>query len=99
MYFDWDPLKAAANRRKHGITFEEASSIFYDANELSRHDETHSIDEDRTITIGMSYRLRVLIVVTTERDNDVIWIISARKANRTEVKRYEEAIKHSSRGG
>jgi hypothetical protein len=97
MKFDWDAKKAAANIRKHGVSFEEASGVFYDPFQLSRRDEAHSIVEDRWITIGTSNRLRVLIVVSTEREDDLVWIISARKANRAEVSRYEEAQRRASR--
>jgi len=98
MKFDWDATKAAANVRKHGVSFEEAASVFYDPFQLSRRDQAHSIDEDRWTTIGTSNRLRVLIVVTTEREDDLIWLISARKANRAEVNGYEEAQRRASRG-
>ncbi len=98
MEFDWDAGKAAANRRKHGVSFEEASSVFYDAYGLSRRDEKHSIAEERRTTIGMSNRSRVLLVVFTERHGDLIRIISARKATRTEANGYEEARRRASRG-
>lgn len=99
MKFDWDASKAAGNVKKHGVSFEEASSVFYDIYGLSLRDESHSISEDRWITIGMSNRLRTLVVVTTERDEDLIWIITARRATRAEVSRYEEARSRASRGG
>src|SRR5437899_983300 len=99
MTFDWDAAKAAANRQKHRVSFKEASSVFYDPQELSRRDEAHSADEERWITIGVLNRLRTLVVVSTERYGALIRIISARKATRAEVQRYEEAHKRSSRGG
>jgi hypothetical protein len=98
MKFDWDAAKAKANLAKHGVSFEEASTVFYDRFQLSRKDDAHSIEEERWITIGTSARLRTLIVVSTERDEELVWIISARKANRAEVNRYEEARKRASRG-
>ena len=98
MKFNWDPAKARTNLAKHGVSFEEASTVFYDQFELSRRDEAHSTGEDRWITIGLSYRLRALVVISTERDDEMVWIISARKANRVEVNRYEEARKRRSRG-
>jgi uncharacterized protein len=99
MDFEWDAAKAAANQRKHGIGFDEASSVFYDPDELSRKDQRHSENEERWVTIGISSRLRTLVVVSTERFEKTVRIIGARKANRSEVKLYEEARKRSSRGG
>jgi uncharacterized protein len=109
MQFDWDARKAAANVRKHGVSFEEAATVFHDPHHLSDLDRAHAIDEDRWITIGVSYRLRVLVVVTTElvqddaADDDeiddlTVRIISARQASRSEAREYEEARKRSSRG-
>ena len=95
---EWDPAKEKINIRKHGVSFEEASSVFYDAYGLSRRDEKHSIAEERRTTIGMSNRSRVLLVVFTERHGDLIRIISARKATRTEANGYEEARRRASRG-
>jgi uncharacterized DUF497 family protein len=98
MRFDWNPAKARSNLAKHGVSFEEASTVFFDPDALTADDERHSIAEQRWITIGLSARMRVLYVVTTERDDEVIWIISARRATRREVNGYEQAKRQSHRG-
>jgi hypothetical protein len=83
--FEWDPRKAAANRRKHGIPFEEAESVFSDEHALLIDDPEHSADEDRFVLLGLSAALRVLIVVHCYRtDESIIRLISARKADRQE---------------
>lgn len=86
--FEWNRKKALLNIRKHGITFEEASTIFGDSLSLTIPDSYHSIGEDRFITIGTSAQGRFVVVMHTER-HDVIRIISARKATRNERKQYE----------
>ena len=89
--FEWDPRKAAANERRHGISFEEAKTVFYDEHAKLIDDPDHSADEDRFILLGMSAKLRVLIVVHAYRARDeVIRLISARKATRSERARYEQ---------
>jgi len=65
--YEWDPAKAAANVRKHGVSFEEAASVFLDHAALTFLDPDHSEDEERAITIGRSSRQRVLLVAHTER--------------------------------
>jgi uncharacterized DUF497 family protein len=87
--FEWDPEKARANRRKHGVSFEEAGSIFSDWLHITRTDPLHSTDEERLVTIGMSTRNRLLVVIHTDRE-DRVRIISARLANRLERETYEE---------
>ena len=87
--FEWDEEKAQANLRKHGVSFEEAQTVFKDPLEITMPDPDHSIDEDRFITIGKSGKKRVLVVVYTERRKK-IRLISARKAARAERKKYEE---------
>lgn len=88
--FEWDEQKAAANRRKHGLTFEEARTAFLDENALLRPDEGHSEDEDRFVLLGLSMQLRVVVVCHCYRHQDeVIRIISARKANSSERGQYE----------
>jgi uncharacterized protein len=93
--FVWDISKAESNRRKHGVTFDEATEIFFDPQSVTYPDEMHSIDEDRFLTLGKSKKLRLLLVVHTEVDsidNDVIIrIISARKASKEERLNYEES--------
>ena len=89
MSFEWDPKKAIANRRKHSITFEEASSALRDRFSATAHDPDHSEDEDRFVTFGLSSRGRLLAVSHTDRGN-AIRIISARIATSAERQIYEE---------
>jgi len=87
--FKWDKRKENANIKKHGISFEEARTAFYDENAIQFSDPDHSDDEDRFILLGMSFKLRVLIVCHCFRESDtVIRIISARKADRNEENEY-----------
>jgi hypothetical protein len=89
--FEWDPKKAAANARKHGVTFEEARTAFYDENAMQFHDPDHSDDEDRFILLGLSIRLRAVVVCHCFRRTETsIRIISARVANRAEERAYWE---------
>jgi len=89
--FRWNPRKESDNRRKHGVSFDEAKSVFLDANALLIHDPDHSVDEDRFILLGLSYKLRLLVVCHAYRDNDLeIRIISARKANSRERNQYSQ---------
>ena len=88
-FFEWDPQKAKTNISKHGISFEEAQSAFFDAESLTIPDPDHSTDEDRFILIGKSIRQKELVIVHTFRD-DKIRIISARKANRRERQMYDQ---------
>ena len=90
MNFEWDVAKSRSNRLKHGVTFEEAATIFADPFLLQFLDVEHSGNEERIQSIGMSEKLKVLMVVSTEREANVIRIISARKATRKEVELYEE---------
>ena len=88
--FTWDPAKARANARKHGVSFVEAQSVFFDDQARLIVDPDHSEAEDRFILIGLSAALRVLVVVHAFREaQGVIRIISARKATPTERARYE----------
>jgi uncharacterized DUF497 family protein len=83
--FVWDERKNRANRRKHGVTFEEAQTSFLDENAKIYADPDHSEDEDRFILLGMSFRLRALIVCHCYREKaSVIRIFSARKADKSE---------------
>ena len=87
--FVWDDSKASLNRRKHGISFEEAQTVFYDENAIEYFDPEHSEDEDRFIMLGFSFKLRMLVVCYCYRENDtVIRIISARKATNKERLNY-----------
>jgi uncharacterized DUF497 family protein len=88
--FEWDPTKDQANRRKHRVSFAEAESVFVDEHARLLDDPDHSEDEDRFILLGLSSRFRVLVVVHTYRgDEDVIRIISARRATRAERAYYD----------
>jgi uncharacterized DUF497 family protein len=87
--FEWDRRKAKANLRKHGVSFEEAQTVFTDPLSMTLPDPDHSEDEERFIDIGMSDNRRVLVVVYTERGRR-IRLISARKATPVERKQYEE---------
>ena len=83
--FEWDAAKAAANIKKHGVSFDEAQSVFYDEFAVQFFDEEHSAAEERFLMLGMSVDARVLLVCHCEREaGNVIRIISARKATRRE---------------
>jgi uncharacterized protein len=87
--FAWDEGKDRANRRKHGISFLEAQTVFFDENAKLYFDPDHSEDEDRFILLGVSASLRVLVVCHCYRQSDtVVRIISARKADKSEQKDY-----------
>ena len=87
--FEWDSHKAEANLRRHGVSFEEAQTVFTDPLSITLADPDHSEDEERFIDIGMSDNRRVLVVVYTERVQR-IRLISARQATSAERKQYEE---------
>jgi uncharacterized DUF497 family protein len=89
LIFEWDAGKASRNLAKHGVSFEEAATVFGDPLSLTIIDPLHSIDEDRFVTIGQSIRERTLVVVHTER-GDRLRIISARVATRRERGDYEQ---------
>ena len=87
--FEWDDKKEKSNKRKHGISFEEARTAFYDENAIQYFDPDHSDGEDRFILLGISFKLKVLVVCHCFRENDsVIRIISARKADKDEEYEY-----------
>jgi uncharacterized protein len=89
--FEWDEAKALSNSKKHAITFEEAKSVFMDERGKLIGDPDHSEEEDRFVLLGMSAVLRVLVVVHAYRSSDqVIRIISARKASKSEMKFYAQ---------
>ena len=91
--FSWDDQKERANQRKHGVSFEEATTVFADENARLKHDPDHSQDEDRFVLLGFSARLRVLVVVHAYRqDEKEIRIISARKAVPKERKQYGQFL-------
>jgi uncharacterized DUF497 family protein len=87
--FDWDEDKAAGNEAKHGVSFKEATEVFSDPYAIEFYDQEHSQNEDRFRLLGMSSR-RVLMVVYTEREGDLLRLISARPATRNEESQYEE---------
>ena len=87
--FVWDRSKAVLNRRKHGVSFEEAQTVFYDENAIEFFDPGHADREDRFIMLGLSFKLRLLVVCHCVREaQSVIRIISARRATRHEAKSY-----------
>ncbi len=94
MRFEWDPTKAAKNVRKHGVSFDEAVTVFKDPLALIFDHEEHSEGEHREIIIGMSALRRMLLGCFMERIEDTVRIISARSATRTEIKDYEENIRN-----
>jgi hypothetical protein len=87
--FEWNARKAAANLRKHGVSFDEAASVFFDSLSATGDDPDHSLDERRFVTFGISSSGRLLVVAHVHHD-DVIRIITARLATRPERKLYEE---------
>ena len=90
MRFEWDATKAAANFRKHGVTFDEASTVFADDLSATGRDLDHSISEARYMTFGVSSKGRVLAVSHADRGG-VVRIVSARAATRRETQIYEES--------
>lgn len=83
--FEWDQAKATANLNKHGVSFEEAQTVFYDEFAVQFFDDEHSADEERFLLLGMSTGAQLLLVCHCERDSGhVIRIISARKATKRE---------------
>ena len=92
--FEWDPRKAAANLRKHGVSFSEAQTVFTDEHGVVIDDAEHSAEEDRFVLLGVSAASRTLVVVHCYRTAErVIRILSARKADRLERRQYEEGGK------
>lgn len=88
--FEWDSVKAAANTKKHGISFEEAQSVFYDEFAIQFLDEDHSSTEERFLLLGMSTEAKLLLVCHCEREaGHVIRIISARRATKRESAFYK----------
>ena len=87
--FEWDEAKAESNLRKYGVSFDETSTVFYDPHALVICDEAHSYDEDRFVILGLSAIARTLTVCHCYREvNEVIRIISARKATKAEDSSY-----------
>ena len=90
MRFEWDPLKAEANLRAHDITFAEAVTVLEDDYSLTREDPA-ALDEKRFVTLGLSDQGKLLVVVYTYRNTDVIRLISAWKANKRQRGTYEKS--------
>lgn len=89
--FEWDAAKAASNLRKHGVSFDEARTVFYDEFAIQFHDEAHSAMEDRFLMLGLSSAANLLLVCHCERqDGDIVRIISARKATKQESTHYHQ---------
>lgn len=92
--FEWDEAKNQENRRKHGVSFQEGMTVFYDDDALLTGDPDHSADEDRFLLLGLSFGLRTLVVCHCYRETEeVIRIISARKADRSERQQYNRRIR------
>jgi uncharacterized DUF497 family protein len=89
MLFEWDDHKAETNIRKHGVSFDEAQTVFTDDLSITIHDPDHSDEEDRWVIMGASHNQRLLVVIYTERGH-TIRLISARKATLAERKKYEQ---------
>lgn len=89
-YFDWDTEKNKTNIQKHGVTFSEAESIFYDKRAVIAEDEKHSHDEDRFLIVGESRKSRLLLACYCIRNAETVRIISARKAKNLEIEWYKE---------
>jgi hypothetical protein len=89
MRVEWDARKARENLRKHGVSFEEASSVFFDPLSATGDDPDHSVDERRLVTFGVSSSGRLLVVAHAER-GDAIRVLSSRRVTRAERKLYEE---------
>ena len=90
LQFTWDPVKARANAEKHGVTFEEARTVFFDENALEFYDDVHSEWEERFLLLGVSGALRLLLVCHCVKEEEgLIRIISARKATKNEAKWYQ----------
>jgi uncharacterized DUF497 family protein len=91
MIFEWDDRKASSNSKKHGVSFNEACTVFGDPLAITIHDPLHSDEEDRFVTIGSSDRGQLLVVVFADR-NEKTRLISARTPTPSERKQYEEFI-------
>jgi uncharacterized DUF497 family protein len=87
--FEWDKQKNQTNQKKHGVSFPEAESVFYDEKAIQFWDDDHSAMEDRFLLLGRSSKMRILLIVHCYREEDsVIRIISARKATHKESQQY-----------
>ena len=91
MIYEWDPVKAERNRGKHGVSFDEASTVFRDPFAITFDDPDNSLDERRFITIGVSIRQRILFIAHVDRRVDRVRLISARRARPSEAHAYQES--------
>ena len=89
--FEWDPRKERRNRQKHGVGFDEGSTVFADTLSITIPDPDHSHDEERSVIMGFSHRQRLLVVVHTDEE-ETSRLISARRADPHERKKYEEGV-------
>ena len=90
--FEWNKNKNQSNHEKHGVSFQEAQTVFYDQNAIEYYDDNHSLEEERFIMLGISYQMRLLVVCYCVRNHNSIRVISARKATKKETKVYERGI-------
>lgn len=90
--FEWDENKSIINQKKHGVSFEEAKTVFFDENALLEYDEEHSCEEDRFRILGISTEGNVLLVAHCIREETIIRIISSRKATSNEKENYERSV-------
>ena len=90
--FTWDESEARSNERKHGVSFEEAQTVFFDDEALFMADPDHSEEEERFLLLGLSAKLRILMVCHGVREEEEIRIISARKGTKQERRQYEERV-------
>ena len=93
MWFEWDENKNEKNKLKHGVSFEEAETVFYDEQALLEYDDLHSTEEERFRILGCSSAGNILLVVHCIRDESIIRIISSRKATAAEKAGYERSIR------
>ncbi|MEE9322427.1 MAG: BrnT family toxin [Granulosicoccus sp.] len=92
--FEWSKRKATSNQKKHGVSFEEARTVFFDESAIQYHDPDNSDQEERFILLGLSFRPQALVVCHCFRESEtVVRIISARKADKVEKKAYWEQRK------
>ena len=92
IHFTWDEEKNRSNQKKHGVSFEEAATVFHDDDALLKYYEAHSLDEERFVMLGMSKASRILVVCHCCRTGGVLRLISARKATRREESQYWERL-------
>ncbi len=91
--FSWDPRKARLNERKHGVSFDEATTVFLDERALLLDDPNHALGEDRFLLLGLSSLMRLLVVCHCIRQGNTIRLINARKATKREQRQYQERLK------